>query len=88
MAPECVRVYFHTNELRLLASESKSIETFPGFAGFLGEKWVFQNYLHLETVAQNLLLINDYVKTISSHFFGSYINIFHEKEIQTVILRG
>ena len=42
----------------------------------------------LETVAQNLLLINDYFETISSHFLGSYINIFHEKEIQTVILRG
>ena len=42
----------------------------------------------IETVAQNLLLINDYFKTISSHFLGSYIIIFHEKEIQTVILRG
>jgi hypothetical protein len=42
----------------------------------------------LETVAQNLLLINDYLKTISSHFLGSYIDIFHEKEIQTVSLRG
>ena len=42
----------------------------------------------LETVAQNLLLINDYFKTISSHFLGSNINIFHEKVIQTVILRG
>ena len=42
----------------------------------------------LETVAQNLLLINDFFKTISGNFFGSYINIFHEKEIQTVILRG
>ena len=41
----------------------------------------------VETVAQNLLLINDYFKTISSHFLQSYINIFHEKEIQTVILR-
>ena len=39
----------------------------------------------IETVAQNLLLINDYFKTISSHFLGSYINIFHKKEIQTVI---
>ena len=42
----------------------------------------------IETVAQNLLLMNDYFKIISSHFLGSYINIFHEKEIQTVILRG
>ena len=25
----------------------------------------------IETVAQNLLLINDYFKTISGHFFGS-----------------
>ena len=43
--------------------------------------------LKVETVAQNLLLINDYFKTISSHFLRSYINIFHKKEIQTVILR-
>ena len=49
---------------------------------------IFELWLHLETVVQNLLLINDFVKTISSHFLGSYINIFHEKEIQTVILRG
>ena len=42
----------------------------------------------VETVAQNLLLINDYFKTIYSHFLGSYKNIFHKKEIQTVILRG
>ena len=42
----------------------------------------------LEGDSQNLRLINDYFKTISSRFWGSYINIFHEKEIQTVIFRG
>ena len=44
--------------------------------------------LYVEGDPQNLRLINDYFKTISSRFWGSYINIFHEKEIQTVIFRG
>ena len=64
-------------------------------SGFEFEKCPKMNWMvffsfktSVETVAQNLLLINDYLKTISSHFLGSYINIFHEKDIQTVILRG
>ena len=38
----------------------------------------------VETVYQNLRLINGRFPTISSHFFA---NIFHKTEVQTVILR-
>ena len=36
---------------------------------------------------ENLSYKNGYFITISGHFFGNYINIFHKTEIQTVILR-
>ena len=41
----------------------------------------------LETGASNLRLINHLFTTLSSHFFGNCMNIFHETEVQTVILR-
>ena len=40
----------------------------------------------LETVNQNLQLINGRFTTISSHFFANYMNIFHKTEVQTIIL--
>ena len=41
----------------------------------------------LETGHQNLRQLNCSFTTISSHFSGIYINVFHKTEIQTVILR-
>ena len=41
----------------------------------------------LETGASNLRLTNHLFTTLSSHFFGSFMNSFHETEVQTVILR-
>ena len=40
----------------------------------------------VETDHQNLRLTNGRFMTISSQFFGNYINIFYNTEVQTVIL--
>ena len=40
----------------------------------------------LETVSQNLQLINGRFTIISGHFFGNYVNIFQKSEIQMIIL--
>ena len=41
----------------------------------------------IEGGPQNLRQLNCNFTTISSHFLAIFINIFHEKEVQTVILR-
>ena len=43
--------------------------------------------LELEGESQNLRLINHHFTTLSNHFFGIAMSIFHKTEIQTVILR-
>ena len=48
---------------------------------------IYLEIANIETVAQNLRLINGRFPTLSSHSFANYIKIFHKTEVQTVILR-
>ena len=54
---------------------------------FLTCSWTFLISNKLEGGPQNLRQLNCSFTTISSHFLAIYINIFHENEVQTVILR-
>ena len=44
-------------------------------------------FSYVEGESQNLRLINCHFTTLSSHFFGIAMCIFHKTEMQTVILR-
>ena len=49
--------------------------------------WISVQNVYSFLTPQNLRQLNCSFTTISSHFLAIFINIFHEKEVQTVILR-
>ena len=62
----------------------QSWEIHPEICPYLAHRRLFRD---IETGASNLRLINHLFTTLSSHFFGNCMNIFHETEVQTVIFR-
>ena len=73
---------FHKIELQMV------ILMYPTCLNLIGIKswYIKHNFLFFCNFVKKFLKINGHFRTISGHFLANHIKIFHQTEVQTVIL--